>query len=223
MDKIPVFLMTKEMPGREKVVFRTIAALQSRFRGPHGAFEWFIADGGSSENYLNAMREMIISPDVHIYSNGDESPGKVWSKSLEQLFSFGYEYYLRLEDDFELNMDMNVEHYIDLLKHKHTVGMIRLGLMPINLEMKSVGIGGEIYFDIQHRTQYSYSGNPGLVHKRLHDAVGLFHETHNPGDIELDFDSRIRHLGNLRILWPLLMGRYGTYGAWSHIGDTQSY
>lgn len=224
MSDFPILLMTKEMLGREDLVFRTIEAIQTYLSFGDRTAYWYIADGGSSNDYKVRMGEMIVNNGgkLFIHSQAKQPAGVVWNTVLNKLFEDGHEYYFRLEDDFLLNAPMDVSKYIEILQNLSDVAMIRLGLMPINLTMSSVGYEGEIFFDIHHTQQYAYSGNPGLVHKRMHLACGMFHETHTPGDIELDFDEKFRNSA-LRILWPMLIASYGTYGPFSHIGDIQSY
>lgn len=236
MNELPILFMSKESPGREGIAERTLNALAANL------YTWtipktiFFSIAGSYD-YFEKLKN--ISNEIGFKVNGtitnkfnrSSTAGEAWNDSLKLLFDSGHEMYLRMEDDFLLNDIMNVKRYIELLESNDKVGMVRLGLMPINLNLRSVGWydkdnQGHIFFDCLPTSPYAYSGNPGLIHKRMHDQVGYFHETHNPGDIEIDFDSRVRQNmvnGGCRIWYPLELGKYGTYGAFSHIGDVKSY
>lgn len=230
MDKLPIFLMSKEAKGRENVAEKTINALCDHLKFD-GELVFFAAVVGSLA-YVNKLAGIFNDRkqnwDCYHFTEG--TAGYVWNTVLGCILD-SYDYYLRMEDDFVLKGDLDINHYIELLEKKKEIGMVRLGLMPIKLKLFSEGWydskgNGYIFFDCLPETEYAYSGNPGLIHKRLHDAAGMFHETHNPGDIEIDFDSRVRDKmndGGPRIWWPLDLGGFGTYGAWNHLGEVKSY
>jgi hypothetical protein len=121
-----------------------------------------------------------------------------------------------------LKDDMDITPYVKLLMEREDVGMVRLGLMPIGLDLHSTAHDGRIYFDVLKSQPYAYSGNVCLIHKRFHDAYGMFHEEKNPGEIEVEFDYRVRSQEGPKIWWPMKMGTY-TYGYWEHRGAVKSY
>ena len=114
------------------------------------------------------------------------------------------------------------------------VGMIRLGIMVQNLGFFSekfkiytdIGWDEEIMLGLTDDHNYIYSGNPALITKAFHDAYGYFpEEEYSAGEIEVIFDSQIRG-GDLMadpwIYFPWDMGRFGTWGAWHHIGKDKA-
>ena len=228
MKRIAVFLMTNEVAGREDVCQRTIEAFHRYIdvRQPlQDVFRWFVSAHGSEEYIKNIYSQIeVLGYEDTVIVSGDEAPGKRWNRTLEAIWGAGHDIYFRLENDFELKADLDITEYIEVLNDNPSVGMVRLGLMPINLDLHSVAYNGAIYFECRKSTPYSYSGNPGLIHRRLHEAVGGFSDTMNPGQIEVDFDHRYRACHHdIKILWPLVHGALGTYGPFSHIGEVQSY
>lgn len=231
MNELPILFMSKETDGREGIVEATIYNLFTHLKTKRElVFYGAIAGSGI---YFDKIESILNSFNFKnkLYEFTNTRAGFAWNMVVNGIFNDGYDKYFRFEDDFKLKEDFNIDTYIELLETNDKVGMVRLGLMPINLNLRSVGWydkdnQGHIFFDCLPTSPYAYSGNPGLIHKRMHDQVGYFHETHNPGDIEIDFDSRVRQNmvnGGCRIWYPLELGKYGTYGAFSHIGDVKSY
>ena len=235
MNALPVLFMTKETDGRDRVAESTMTALKVYLEECNSKPLFFYLAVAGSMAYLEKLVRILENQGFtgrYFFMQFEEATaGYAWNQLVKKIFDDGHEMYLRMEDDFVLKQPLNISPYIELLETKGNVGMVRLGLMPINLNLFSVGWydqgnNGHIFFDCLPSTSYAYSGNPGLVHKRLHDAVGYFHEQHNPGNIEIDFDSRVRAKmmdGGPRIWWPLELGKYGTYGPWNHIGQVKSY
>jgi len=231
MNSLPVLLMSKESKGREHVAKQTINALCKHLKYD-GQYCFYGAIVGSLD-YVNQLAGVMNKQHQRWYCfhfNEDVTPGYAWNTVLSAILE-NHDIYLRMEDDFVLKGDLDIDPYIELMRTKQEVGMVRLGLMPKHLRLYSEGWfdsagQGHIFFDCLPETQYAYSGNPGLVHKRLHDAAGMFHEEKNPGDIEIDFDKKVRdkmNEGGPRIWWPLDLGKFGTYGAWNHLGEVKSY
>lgn len=230
MGSLPIFLMSKESPGREHVAEKTINALCDHLLTEHPLVFYGAIVG--SLDYVNKLSGLLNKKKkkwcFRHFTEG--TPGYVWNQVVEEILQ-EHDIYFRFEDDFLLKGDLVIDPYIELMETKKEIGMVRLGLMPKWLKLYSEGWydqynNGYIFFDCLPDTQYAYSGNPGLIHKRLHDAVGFFHEDKNPGDIEIDFDQRIRDKmsdGGPRIWWPLDLGKFGTYGAFNHIGEVKSY
>lgn len=227
--EVAILFMTKESENREGIAVRSIEALKKNLRCEYPWY-WFFALGTSSQEYKNSLQKALGSSEIGWIVESDGTPGAVWNNALEKIFE-RFQIYFRLEDDFVLKEPLDITPYVNLLWKRGDIGMIRLGLMPIDLKLFSVVVkdqdfGDRIFFDCLPETNYAYSGNPGLVHKRLHDAAGYFHTSKNPGEIEVDFDYRIRQAmlnGGPRIWWPLELGKYGTYGVWDHIGRVKSY
>ena len=66
-----------------------------------------------------------------------------------------------------------------------------------------------------------YGGNPILRHARFTKFCGWFNEERNPGDIELDFDSRFRAMSEGPDIWrPVAIS---PWGAWEHIGTEKTW
>lgn len=231
MTDLAVFLMSKESKGREHVAEKTINALCEHLLTERQLVFYGAIVG--SLDYVNKLSGLLNQKKkkwCFTHFSDDVTPGYAWNQVVREILE-NHDLYLRMEDDFVLKGDLIIDPYIELLETKAEIGMVRLGLMPKWLRLYSEGWfdqynNGHIFFDCLPDTQYAYSGNPGLIHKRLHDWAGLFDENKNPGDIEIAFDKVIRDRmndGGPRIWWPLDLGKFGTYGAWNHLGEVKSY
>lgn len=226
--EIGVLFMTVEHPERAGVPQRTIKALSQNlvYQGGLKSIIFYPSCKGS-DHFAQEIEARIVEAGFGCgkFSVGDVPPGVRWNRALTHIFE-NHDIYLRLEDDFALERKIDITPYVDVLMNKRNIrdiGMIRLGLMPIGLLLESFGCEGRIYFRIREERPYMYSGNPALIHRRFHDAYGVFHESHNPGDIEIDIDSRARAKDGPMVCWPMAIGGLGEYGAWAHVGEAQSY
>ena len=129
-----------------------------------------------------------------------------------------------LEDDWELRRDLDLTPYARLLAQHDDVGMVRLGHLAIDLDCRTVGYDSVHYLSILPTTNYQFSGNPSLRHRRFWEAFGEYPEGLNPGNTEIAYDAQIRNVGlntnAPRIVWPVDIGGWGVF---AHIGEVKSY
>jgi hypothetical protein len=123
-------------------------------------------------------------------------------------------------DDWKLMRDLDIEPYVRMLHERPDVGMVRLGGLPVGLDLHSVGHGGIHYLNVLRSTSYQYSGNPSLRSVRFARAYGPYPEDKNPGDTEIAYDARVRSIEGPAIWWPVDLGGWSV---WGHIGTQQSY
>lgn len=184
--------------------------------------DFYLADAGSDPNPIDWMTKVAESAFINrvVGSHSERlSPGQNWNRGINAIYARD-PIYLRLEDDFVLERKLELSPYRRLLETNHAVGMVRLGLLPEKLDLHSHGYNGQIFLDVQKTQQYCFSGHPSLIHRRFHDAYGMFNESTSPGDTEVDFDGRVRNTNGPRIWWPVDLG---TWSVWAHIGDHRSY
>lgn len=203
---------------RTEYALRTIKAAVELLK--YEKLAWYVADAGSHQDHHTAVLQALDGQKLLGRHYKALDPGPNWNLGIGEIFK-ETEIYLRLEDDFELRTELDITPYVELLNEIPEIGQVRMGLMPVGLDMQSMGHNGRIYMRILKNRQYCYSGHPCLIHKRFHDFYGMFHPTFGPGDCEVDFDSRVRAAPDgPEIWWPLEMG---TWGPWAHIGEVKSY
>lgn len=185
---------------------------------------WFVVDDGSVQEHQNAIREALVGQRVEYFHSQRRGYGAnvndAWRRSWE-LSSVS----LLLEDDWELRYAWDVTPYVRLLEYNTLVGMVRMGYLPVGLHLTSVGYEGRMYLQVEPDTQYYFSGNPHLKHRRFAEMYGWYPEGRNPGDTELGYDwqcrSKALHQNNMPLIWwPLAIGDRNLFG---HIGTEKSY
>lgn len=201
--------------NRTEYAVRTIRAIKANLKYD-GDILYYLADGGSTNEHHNTCKEEIgeVWNSHHIY----QSPGANWNMAINKIFE-ETDFMFRLEDDFELRRELNITPYVVALKERTDWGIIRLGLLPVGLDMHSVGHNGIHYLRVLRSTQYAYSGNPLIMHKRFWDHYGQYHTDMMPGTTELEYDNRFRARPGPEILWPPDLGGWGVFG---HIGEKKS-
>jgi len=180
--------------------------------------DWVVVDDGSDKSHIDAIRAKL---DGHEFTHDLYSErvgyGALANKAMSMALS---DVTLWLEDDWVLNRPLVLSPYIALLNENENIGMVRLGHLPIGLELSSEGYSGHMYLNVQKGTQYAYSGNPHLKHKRFYEQYGEMPTGKHPGDTEIAYDAQVRSRYGPRIVWPLQIGDRPYF---DHIGEIKSY
>lgn len=82
---------------------------------------------------------------------------------------------LYIVDDWMLNDEINVDQWVDLLKHSERVGMVRIGPPHPDLTGK-IEMFRDGFALVLDRHNYAYAMRPALYHKRFFDVYGWFQE-----------------------------------------------
>lgn len=185
-----------------------------------GTIHWYLADAGSTEEHHKACKEELAKYGALIVGEHNVycSPGHNWNAALKFIYE-RYEYSFRLEDDFVLGKELDITPYVTALEEKPEWGIVRLGLLPINLNCFSVGHNGIHYLQMYRNMQYAYSGNPLIMHKRFWDHYGVYPVDLSPGDTELGYDAKFRARSGPEIVWPVDLGGWSVF---QHIGERKS-
>lgn len=227
LPRLAILLLTYK---RTEMALRTIESTVHNLRYPKELIGWYIADDGSPEKHHNSIRrELIQHSQVIIGEHNDRlrlpghenthHAGPGWNKGLGICHQFS-DYVLVLEDDWELDEPLNMEHYIRVMQRREEIGLMTFRILSVGADVHTVGEDGEIFLRYDRTTQYAYSGNPHIRHARYTKEYGWYAEDKNPGDIELHQDDRYR-LGNGPQVWrPTSISQWG---AWKHIGTEKTW
>jgi len=199
--------------ARTDYAIRTIQGIR-RHLMYDGDIEWIVADDGSHRSHFDAVvNEIGYCKSITERQGYGANANWAWTSSKSDVT-------LWLEDDWELKRDLDITPYVKFLREADYAGMIRLGHMPINLDLHSCGYDGRMYLEVKKSHPYAFSGNPHLKHKRF-GQYGKYPEGKNPGDTEIAYDGQIRrHANGVSIYWPLLIGDNPFF---AHIGENKSY
>ena len=209
---LAIVLLTYE---RTEYALQTVRGIQENLRYPET--HWIVADDGSRQEHIDAVRTAVGAE--HRFSTGKRSYGGIANWAWETSRSIS-PVTLWLEDDWYLDAPFDPSHYIELLMQEGSVGMVRLGRLPIGLDARTVGDGAQMYLHIQPTQQYMFSGNPSLRHIRFYEQFGPYPVGKSPGQTECDYDGQIRARGaHPKILFPIDVGTWGLFG---HIGAVKA-
>jgi len=198
--------------ARTEYALRTILGIRAHLIYD-GDIQWIVADDGSHQDHVQAiLKELPGAKWRSMRAGYGANANWAWSQAKSPIT-------LWLEDDWELKRDLDIMPYTTLLNERDDVGMIRLGHMPINLDLSSHGHNGHMYLEVHKSKQYAFSGNPHLKHERML-SYGNYPEGLNPGDTEIHYDDQVRRHQGSSIYWPLLIGDNPFF---AHIGQEKSY
>lgn len=216
-DEIVVLLLTK---GRVAYTLRAIHTLEANLEFD-GEISYYVADAGSDKADLFEVLDLIVDYGAKMnYHHEQLTAGQNWNRGIKAIYDMGKDVYLRMENDFELRETLDVTPYVRVFDGVPQVGCIRLGLLPILLDIQTFGFEGRIYQNIMKMRQYTWSGNPCLVHRRFHEVYGYFTEKPtSPGNTELSLDDKVRGKEGPAVWRP---NELGDYGPFHHIGEIQS-
>lgn len=201
--------------------YRTVSAIRRNFR--YDNYAYFIGDAGSDPQEFDRFLASFEDTEERVayHHIGPYGAGLNWNMTIDAALK-ETEYFVRLEDDWELLVPLDPLPHLEVLQHEN-VGCIRWGLLPILLNLKSVGFRGRMYLEVTAEKHYMYSGNPHLTKQQFWDYFGKYPEGLQPGDTEVAYDAQVRSKAteySPKIIWPIIQDGAGLFG---HIGERQSY
>lgn len=213
---------------RTDVALRTIRAAQKylRYAGP---ISWYVADDGSPPEHVEAVLEAVFTcaQAGHGYL-GSHSERRGYGANANEAWRQVDPFTpltLWLEDDWELTQELDLTPYANLLTAREEVGMVRLGILNLDVRGRTWGHDGRLYWTLDHIPHHDgtpvFTGHPSLRHQRYRDVYGWYPEGLLPGDTELAYAYQYRmgpHTGP-SILWPV---DYPAYGLFGHIGAVKT-
>ncbi len=214
--KLGIVLLTYK---RKKEALLTIRGVINKLGYEKALRGWYVADDGSEAGYLEALLAELKKKGEHVIGSHSErfSPktGIGWNKGLGIAHQFS-DFVLVLEDDWVLKRKLDIHPFIEMLVERDDVGMVRLGGLAVGNNVELIGHNGHHYLKYYKDRQYAYSGNPHLRHARFTKRYGWFSEEEkNPGELELEFDGRVRAMDGPQIWRPADIPGYGVF---DHIG-----
>lgn len=213
-EPIVIILQTYK---RTDVALRTVAAARQYLRYS-GDLLWYVADDGSPGAHVDAVLH-ATSPIVGYHSErrgygGNANAAWDVADGISPLVFF-------LEDDWELRAPLDLYPYAALLMETHEIGMVRLGVLNLDIRGRTWAHGGQVYWKLDREPHIDgtpvFTGHPSLRHRRYRQAYGDYPTGLGPGDTELAYAWQFRmgsHDGP-GIVWP---ADYPPGGLFGHIG-----
>lgn len=217
--RVPIVIILQTYK-RTDVALRTIRAARERL-SYQGDLVWYIADDGSPAEHLSAVRELLPEAPYHSERRGYGGNSNAAWRMADAVSPLT----LWLEDDWELTQPLDLTPFADLLMERPEIGMLRLGVLNLDIKGRTWGHAGRLYWTLDHIPHHDgtpvFTGHPSLRHVRYRDAYGWYPEGLVPGDTELAYayQYRIGAIDGPAILWPV---DYPAYGLFGHIGAVKT-
>lgn len=229
MENLPRLAIVLLTYKRTQEALQTVRSTCKNLGYPTDLIGWYVADDGSSSEHHEAVIQEIEKCGFRLIGEHNDrfrddhshSCGKGWNKGL----GIGHQYsdfVLQLEDDWNLENQLDIIPYVQLLQDVANVGIVSFRILSVGADVHTVGHAGQIYLKYQRSTQYAYSGNPLLRHARYTLYYGWFAEDRNPGLIELHQDDmyRLDVHGGPEIWRPATLDPWGGF---HHIGTDKTW
>lgn len=207
---------------RTDCALRTIAAAREYLRYP--ILQWYVADDGSPEEHWRAVNAALDGADVVGGHSIRQGYGKNANDAWRATDLYG-RLTLWLEDDWELRQPLDLYAYAALLMETEEIGMVRLGVLNLDIRGRTWAHGGRVYWKLDKGPHIEgtpvFTGHPSLRHRRYRDSYGWYPEGLGPGDTELAYAYQFR-MGAQdapAIVWP---ADYPAGGYFGHIGRVKT-
>lgn len=199
----------------------TIEATRKHLRYS-GDLVWYIADDGSPEEHVRAVREALEGATVIGGHSQRSYYGGNCNLAYEKVRQFSPLTFW-LEDDWVLKQDVDLTPYAALLEERDDVGMVRLGYLNTGIRGQAIGHQHRIYWLLEREPieshQLVFAGHPSLRHERYWQAYGQYPVIPNPGETELAYAYQYRIGHGPAIAWPV---EWPQWGHFHHIGETKT-
>lgn len=218
-EPIVIILQTYK---RTDVALQTIAAALRYLRYPD--LRWYIADDGSPREHFEAVVDAVgkdLLWSCHSHRRGYGANANAAWEAADQIGALTF----WLEDDWELRQPLDLYTYACLLMETHEIGMVRLGVLNLDIRGRTWAHGGRVYWKLDQMPHIEgtpvFTGHPSLRHKRYRYAYGPYPVGLTPGETELAYAYQFRigsHSGP-GIVWP---ADYPPMGLFGHIGSVKT-
>ena len=224
-EDLPMVVINLLTKNRTELAVRTIHAAMRHLKYD-GKLVWFITDNGSEAGHVQRVLHTIPHSMMLAGTVRNGTIGECWNEGLKDIFEKA-EYCIRLEDDMVLKADLDITRYVKVMMTNAKIGMVRLGQMVIDLEFISekfridthIGFEEDVFLMVEKTMPYCFSGHPAIIHKRFHEVYGYYPETQmSAGELEIAMDFSVRNNHGPAVFVPWDLGRFGTWGAWDHVG-----
>lgn len=216
MEISPIWILLTTYT-RTDIAIKTIRGIKDNFQ--YSNIGWCITDDSTGGEHIQKLKNEIGgSYSIVVYDNEKHlGVGHNMNWGLRKIWEMGADLVLRLEDDWLLEKPFDPTSCVNLLMNNADMGMIRLGYLSYGLQADLISREDRLWWAFRNTGYtYTYAGHAALVHKRFHQAVGMYSEGLRPGDNELDFCAKFNATVNApKIVWP---ADYGNIGPFIHIG-----
>lgn len=200
---------------RTRLALATIRSVKEKIVYPNIGFH--IADDGSRNGHVELLlQEIGPNYEVTITNSARGGVGRSMNFGTIECHKRA-DLILHLEDDWVLNEKLDIQPMVDLLMKDTSIGMVRLGLVTLDMQGTTISSNGHIWWRLNKGPPYTFNGHPSLRHKRFFEAYGPYREGLKPGETEVSMCWQFNNLTGPYVVIPPDIPRF------QHIGDSQSF
>lgn len=213
MTECPPVIVLIVTYKRLDLAIRTIQGVKAFCGYPNIGFH--IADDGSGPEHINSLIE-AIGPTYSITVSDAKRTGVGVSMNMGIRDCLQRaDFWLHLEDDWELTAPFDLTECVRLLQEREDIGMIRLGYISAELEGQVISSAGRLWWKLKKGPTYTFAGHASLRHRRFAEAYGPYPTGLTPGETELWMCGKFNGTEGPTVALPAWTGEWGPFG---HIG-----
>lgn len=212
---------------RTEMAVRTVNGISEKLDYPKELVTFYVADDGSPGAHMDAIFKAISDGGYKLagyhsqkFQHGTSFCGIGWNMGIRKAHQTS-DYIMLLEDDWVLKQPMDIRPYMWTLLEQPDVGVIRMSGLTTDNILQVRAHRGIHYFEYLRSGWFCYSGNPHIRHLRFTEYYGLFDTNRTPGDMEVYFDGKFRHMVGGPNIWR--PADHPAWGIFNHIGETRTW
>lgn len=212
---------------RARYAYRTLTRALTHLKTKE-ELRFHLADDGSVPEHLDGLVDLVRTAGYPVSTTNAQRGGygKSYNLATQYCHSLG-EYFLPLEDDWELTRDLDLDNLIKAVAESHGTPQqfdcIRMGYLGWTNDLKGrlISSAGQhfLMFNPDSDETHVWAGHPRLETLEFQRLLGPWPEGIDPGSTE--FTVANRRNSRYGVVWPLdLVKPWGDL--WSHIGTVKA-
>ena len=205
IEQIPYVTVVMTTHNRTNVACAVIDSLVKNLKYPK--IKWCISDDRSDEGHVEKLVEQFKKNginEVHVEKTTKDRYGL--GASLNNGLKYAWtnsDIVLTTEDDWILEKELKLAHYVDIINNNNDIGGIRLATMNYAIANKRSGHKGFYIVESDGKYKTSVFNNQVMLrHKRTYDKIGYYKENCSGDVSEIDEIKKFNNQKGLAVLYP---------------------
>ena len=205
IEQIPYVTVVMTTHNRTNVACAVIDSLVKNLKYPK--IKWCISDDRSDEGHVDKLVEQFKKNginEVHVEKTNNERHGL--GASLNNGLKYAWtnsDIVLTIEDDWILEKELKLAHYVDIVNKSTDIAGIRLATMNYAIANKRSGHKGFYIVESDGKYKTSVFNNQVMLrHKRTYDKIGYYKENCSGDVSEIDEINKFNNQKGLAVLYP---------------------
>ena len=205
IEQIPYVTVVMTTHNRTNVACAVIDSLVKNLK--YSKIKWCISDDRSDEGHVDKLVEQFKKNginEVHVEKTNNERHGL--GASLNNGLKYAWtnsDIVLTIEDDWILEKELKLAHYVDIVNKSTDIAGIRLATMNYAIANKRSGHKGFYIVESDGKYKTSVFNNQVMLrHKRTYDKIGYYKENCSGNVSEIDEINKFNNQKGLAVLYP---------------------